>query len=175
MLRALSSLIRILPAEEGQDHYLAYVPPFHEIIFQQYDPGLGWVSLMPPEEVTYELSLASPDANRPPFPVGVQLNVPIASFMMLSGNFAFKASATNLAEKDVAPNTGKLGCSYPPVPIPGDLNLDNKVDMADLQLMTEQWPQAGTFRADIYPPNGNGTVNFSDFAVMANNWMAGMP
>ncbi len=160
---------------EGLDCYLACQTQFNEPIFKIFEPGLGWVNLPPPEGMIWRLSLANPDSNRPPFPVGVEIDVPLASFIPLSGNFAFKASATNYAEKDLAPNVGLLGCSYPPVPIPGDLNLDNKVNLADLQLLSEQWPQVGSFRADIYPPIGDNMVHFSDFAIFANSWGAGIP
>ena len=125
---------------EGLDYYLAFNPHYNEIIFQRYESDWGWTSLAPPEGMTHELAYANPDLNSPPFPVGVKLDIPLASFMTLSGSFAFKATATNYVERDFAPNEGLLRYSYPFVPIPGDLNLDNKVDMADLQLMSEQWP-----------------------------------
>jgi hypothetical protein len=160
---------------EGLDYYMAYQPHFNEIVFQRYEPGLGWVNSYP-FGITHEMTYAHPDSNRPQFPVGVKLDIPLASFLTLSGSFAFKATATNYVERDFAPNLGLLRYYYMPVPIPGDLSLDNKVNMADLQLMTEQWPQTGSSRADIYPlPAGDGVVDFRDFALMANNWMLGMP
>jgi len=155
---------------EGLDYYVAYQPVSGQIVFRRYE--FGWIPL-PPEGITYELTYAHPDSNRPPFPVGVKLDIPLTSFMFLSGSFAFKATATNYAERDLAPNAGLLRYSYPPVPLPGDLNLDNKVNIADLQLLSEQWPQPGQLRADIYPASGDGKVNFSDFAVLAGHWMAG--
>ena len=129
---------------------------------------------MPPEAVTYELTYAYPDSIEPPVPTGVRMDLNIDLLILgqtLTGNFAFKATTTDYVKMDLAPNTGLLRYSYPPVPIPGDLNLDNKVNAADLQLMTEQWPEIGSLRADIYPVSGDGMVKFSDFAIMANNWM----
>ena len=67
--------------------------------------GLGWVYLLPPEGITYELTYGHPDSNEPPFLVGVKLDIPITSFVPLSGNFAFKATATNYVERDL---TSKL-------------------------------------------------------------------
>jgi hypothetical protein len=157
---------------EGLDYYLAFQPRDNKVTFQRYDPGLGWIHLPPPEEMTYELTYAYPDSNLPRIPVGVKLDIPLASFMSLSGNFAFKASATtNYIEKDLAPDANLLRYYYPPVPIPGDLNLSNKVNAADLGLMAYDWLRTGSSRADIYPPIGDGIVNFQDFAVLANNWM----
>lgn len=54
----------------------------------------------------------------------------------------------------------------------GDLNNDCKVDVADLEILCEQWLQLpGLPSADIWPSNGDGIVNFNDFAVMAGNWL----
>jgi len=155
---------------EGLDYYLAFQPLYYEIIFQKYDSG-HWIPYVTPFEITYELTYAYPDSNSPRFGVGIKLDVPLASFVSLSGNFAFKATATNYVEKDLAPDANLLRYYYPPVPIPGDLNLSNKVNAADLELMAYDWLKIGSSRADIYPPNGDGIVNFSDFAVLANNWM----
>ena len=69
-----------------------------------------------------------------------------------------------------------LWITYPPVPIPGDLNLDNKVDADDLKIMAEEeWLETGNSRADIFPPFGDGQVDFVDYAVLANNWLIGVP
>ena len=58
--------------------------------------------------------------------------------------------------------------------IPGDINLDDKVDLVDLSLFCDQWswqssPSCVNTRneADL---NKDGTVNFNDFAVFALNW-----
>ena len=50
-------------------------------------------------------------------------------------------------------------------------------DMAELAVFSEQWLQTGATSAeitpfDIAPPhNGDGIVNFLDFAVLANQWL----
>ena len=156
---------------EGLDYYLAYQPQSGEIIFQRYGHGFGWIPL-PPEGISYDFTYAYPDSNLPRIPIGVKLDIPLASFMTLSGSFAFKATATNYVERDLAPDANLLRFSYVPVPIPGDLDLNNKVDLEDLELMTYDWLRIGGSRADLYPPGGDGMVNFTDFAVLANNWMA---
>jgi hypothetical protein len=157
---------------EGLDYYLAFQPQTGEIIFQRYE--YGWIPL-PPAGITYEITHHYPDSNLPPIPVGVKLDIPLASFMSLSGSFAFKATATNYVERDLVPNVGLLRYYYPMIPITGDLNLDNRVDFMDIEFMAEEWINTGSSRADIYPSYGNGNVNFSDFAVIAGNWMSGVP
>lgn len=154
---------------EGLDYYLAYCPQFDEVIFMMYD--FGWIRL-PPQGITYELTYAYPDSNLPPIPIGVKLDIPLISFMTLSGSFAFKATATNYVEMDLAPNDGLLRYSYQPIPIPGDLDLSNKVDWEDLELLTYDWLRTGGRRTDIYPDDA---VNFSDFAVLASNWKREIP
>jgi hypothetical protein len=61
----------------------------------------------------------------------------------------------------------------------GDINRDCYVDMNDLQLLAEAWvaevdPSAGTnlFRDDDLA--GLGTINFFDFAVLADGWVGGL-
>jgi hypothetical protein len=55
----------------------------------------------------------------------------------------------------------------------GDMNLDGRVDNADLMLMGEQWLGApGVPSADI-APEPDGVVNFRDFAILANQWGLG--
>jgi len=58
------------------------------------------------------------------------------------------------------------------VSVPGnepiaDLTDDCVVDVADLEILCQEWLTAG-IKADIYP---NGIVDFRDFAVLANEWM----
>jgi len=57
----------------------------------------------------------------------------------------------------------------------GDISGDGMVGIADLVRLVEDWLQSGSI-ADIYPPppNGDDIVNFKDFAVLAENWLAGM-
>jgi hypothetical protein len=54
----------------------------------------------------------------------------------------------------------------------GDLNDDCRVDFIDLKVFSEQWLlPPGLPSADIWPSGGDNTVNFQDFAVMAENWL----
>ncbi|GEM_PF-4313498 len=158
---------------EGLDYYLAYIPQFDEIIFQRYE-GF-WVSLPPPEGLTHEFLHLSPDLNHPGLATGIKIDLPLMSFIPLSGSFAFKATATNYAMSDFVPDSGLLRYNYMPVPIPGDIDLNNKVDFEDLNWFCYDWLRAGPSRADIYPPMGDGIVNFMDYVVLANNWKAAMP
>ena len=166
---------------EGLDCYLAYNPGLGLIIFQRYDNlGGGWISQMPPEGISCELTYTSKDADIPPTASGVTFIGPLNMLSpapILTGHFAFKAIGKSPVEMDRSPNASMLSFSYPPVPMPGDLNLDGRVDAADLQLMSEEeWLDEGNSRADIFPlPFGDGQVNFIDYAVLANNWLIGVP
>jgi formylglycine-generating enzyme required for sulfatase activity len=51
-----------------------------------------------------------------------------------------------------------------------DFNNDNQVDLADLTILCQQWLGQNELSADIYPTNGDGIVNFKDFAQLANSW-----
>ena len=54
---------------------------------------------------------------------------------------------------------------------PGDLNLDGRVDLLDLQLMTQDWlKQQSGLSCDL---DGNGKVDFSDFGILGENWSGG--
>ncbi len=54
---------------------------------------------------------------------------------------------------------------------PGDLNLDGRVDLLDLQLMTGDWlKQQSGLSTDL---DGNGKVDFNDFGILGENWSAG--
>ena len=56
----------------------------------------------------------------------------------------------------------------PPV---GDLNLDGRVDLLDLQILTRNWLRRQTgLSGDL---NSDGTVNFIDFGILGDNWTGG--
>lgn len=56
---------------------------------------------------------------------------------------------------------------------PGDLNLDRKVDLLDLSILTSQWLQQGpNLSADL---NHDGKVNFLDHAILMENWSPSSP
>ncbi len=53
-----------------------------------------------------------------------------------------------------------------------DVNYDGSVDILDLQAMADQWLMTGSdLQADIYPADGDGTVNMQDFAILAEDWL----
>jgi hypothetical protein len=56
-------------------------------------------------------------------------------------------------------------------PPPGDLNLDGRVDLLDLKLMSGDWlKQQGGLNSDL---DGNGKVDFNDLGIMGDNWSGG--
>jgi hypothetical protein len=53
-------------------------------------------------------------------------------------------------------------------PAPGDMNMDGKVDLLDLKLMTGEWRKQQTnLSSDL---NGDGKVDFKDFGIVGDNW-----
>jgi hypothetical protein len=44
------------------------------------------------------------------------------------------------------------------------------VDFDDLKMLTDNW-LGDEPTADIFPPGGDGIVNFLDFALLAQDWM----
>jgi len=72
------------------------------------------------------------------------------------------------------------GTNYPKlawqIPALGDFGCPDGVDMDDLAILCEQWLGApGTPSADIVPlPDGDGIVNFWDFAALADSWLLGL-
>jgi hypothetical protein len=56
--------------------------------------------------------------------------------------------------------------------LPGDFEPDADVDLDDLTVLANQWLSSGDdLAADIHPSEGDGTVNFADFAEFARYWM----
>jgi len=60
-----------------------------------------------------------------------------------------------------------------------DFDVDGDVDIDDLLTLSEQWldfsPIPGFLAADIAPrPYGDGSVNLLDFAILAEQWLAGV-
>jgi hypothetical protein len=59
--------------------------------------------------------------------------------------------------------------------IVGDITGNGSVGLDDLKELAEQWLQmqpSGNFSADIAPqPDGDGIVNFLDYAVLAGHWL----
>ena len=56
-------------------------------------------------------------------------------------------------------------------PAPGDLNLDGRVNLLDLQQWSRDWLKQQTgLSTDL---NGDGKVDFSDFSILGENWSSG--
>jgi serine protease len=50
---------------------------------------------------------------------------------------------------------------------PGDFNFDGLVDFGDLKILCDHWLQDCP-GLEMYPPEGDGIVNFSDYAIFVN-------
>jgi hypothetical protein len=166
---------------DGLDCILTYRPYYNEITLQKFEPGLGW-HYAPTEGISYELTYADDDSNLPPRPTGIVIGGSLETFWInqfVTGLYEYLAKATdpNTGEQDRVPDSNSLKLKFPaPAPLPGDLNLDKKVDAADLDIMSWDWPEIGTSRADIEPiPAGDGKVDFLDFAILAQNWLIWIP
>jgi rhamnogalacturonyl hydrolase YesR len=57
----------------------------------------------------------------------------------------------------------------PPEPR-GDIDGDGDVDFADLDILIDNWLRDEP-SADIFPAEGDGIINFFDFAELAKDWM----
>jgi T5SS/PEP-CTERM-associated repeat protein len=57
--------------------------------------------------------------------------------------------------------------------IPGDANLDHRVDLADLGILAGNWQQTGRLwmQGDF---TGDGVVTLADLGVLAGNWQSGV-
>jgi len=159
---------------EGLDYYLAFQPQSHQIIFEIYDTD--WMPL-DSEGISFEFTYANPDVNLPPIPTGVKFELPLPLLQRRAGDvISYRAAAQNNVQMDVSPNVGLLSIELHPKPVPGDLNLDGKVDYDDLKIMTEIWLKTGCSVADIYPAlNVDNIVDFKDLAVLSTNWLEGPP
>ncbi|MFH1369713.1 MAG: GLUG motif-containing protein [Planctomycetota bacterium] len=64
------------------------------------------------------------------------------------------------------------GMEYPKLSwqyLPGDIACPDGVDISDLTELCDQW-LIKAIPFDLVPPNGDGIVNFADFAVFAEGW-----
>jgi hypothetical protein len=66
-----------------------------------------------------------------------------------------------------------LKCNLSPLPecIPprdGDISGDSQVDYSDLRMMAVEWLNSGDLESNL---DGQGNINFQDFAILANNWL----
>lgn len=56
------------------------------------------------------------------------------------------------------------------LPFVCDFDRDGDIDLADLDVFTDQWLVTGELSADVDPKGGDGTVNFLDFTTFGWNW-----
>jgi hypothetical protein len=63
-------------------------------------------------------------------------------------------------------NYPKLACQ---IPLAGDFVCPDGVEINDLVVLHEEW-QLEEIPADVWPDDGDGIVNFFDWAVFANQW-----
>jgi len=71
-------------------------------------------------------------------------------------------------------NLGTVTVNVTPSALTADLNCDNKVNLADLDLFVEQWLEAGCVTPEWCSGtdlNRNSKVDFIDFAVFAQQWI----
>ena len=80
--------------------------------------------------------------------------------LVMNGTFSDGTSTTTASSNLVMTGT--------PAPILGDLNLDGRVNGADLGLMLSGWGQPGN--TDL---NLDGTTNGADLGLQLSNWTAG--
>lgn len=84
----------------------------------------------------------------------------------------FTGAAENQGEIDAVSDAA--ACGDPTHPYPqGDLNKDCRVDLADLEIMTDNWP-AYIYNCNDYPAgdlNEDCGVDFADFAILAAHYL----
>jgi len=65
------------------------------------------------------------------------------------------------------------GTNYPKlawqIPLAGDFVCPDGVEMNDLAMLCEEW-LFDEIPADVWPEDGDGIVNFFDWAIFANQW-----
>ena len=85
-----------------------------------------------------------------------------------SGNYLVSLTVSNSTGSDTKINSFYIRVGHKLC----DFNHDGIVDIEDLMLLVNDWLQTNSvFVGDIAPsPNGDGTVNFTDFALFAQNW-----
>jgi PKD repeat protein len=86
-----------------------------------------------------------------------------------SGNYLVSLTASNSTGSDTKTNSFYTRVGYKLC----DFNHDGFIDFGDLMLLVNDWLQTGSvFVGDITPsPNGDGTVNLTDFARFAQDWL----
>jgi hypothetical protein len=103
---------------------------------------------------------APPPLVNAPFDLPTVLPAGSVAHLLINGTFSNGTSTTTASSSLVMTGT--------PAPILGDLNLDGRVNGADLGLMLSGWGQPGN--TDL---NRDGTTNGADLGLQLSNWTAG--
>jgi PKD repeat protein len=85
------------------------------------------------------------------------------------GNYLVSLTVSNSTGSDTKTNSFYIRVGYKLC----DFNHDGIVDFEDLKLLVNDWLQTDSiFVGDVAPsPNGDGTVNLTDFARFAQDWL----
>jgi len=103
---------------------------------------------------------APPPLVNQPFDLPTVLPSGSLAHLLINGTFSNGTSATTASSNLVMTGT--------PAPILGDLNLDGRVNGADLGLLLSGWGQPG-----ISDLNNDGTTNGADLGLQLSNWTGG--
>jgi hypothetical protein len=103
---------------------------------------------------------APPPLVNAPFDLPTVLPSGSVAHLLINGTFSNGTSTTTASSNLVMTGT--------PAPILGDLNLDGRVNGADLGLLLSGWGQPG-----ISDLNNDGTTNGADLGLQLSNWTAG--
>ncbi|GAB4110824.1 MAG: hypothetical protein Kow00105_19580 [Phycisphaeraceae bacterium] len=76
---------------------------------------------------------------------------------------------------DVIYNPGNVTLTVVPAAIPGDLDGDGFVGIADLNIVLSNWNQAVPPGNPLADPSGDGFVGIEDLNEVLSNWNAGTP
>jgi len=97
----------------------------------------------------------------------------ILSGQTVTSNDTFKVIVDS--SQSIEPDRFTWELIYHDIYLRGDINGDRKIDFTDLMMLACQWLEPpGIPSADIAPPPfGDGIVNMLDFALFAENWLAG--
>ncbi len=96
-------------------------------------------------------------------------SLPDITFMHLAAGSDLIDGGTdvNLPYNGPAPDLG----AFEYLPGPGDCHPDGHIDLLDLKCLADNWLNAGCGNCNGADFNGDHAVNFSDYAIMANNWL----
>jgi hypothetical protein len=108
--------------------------------------------------------------------IKVGLNGQFRTITLAPGQKAQGATFNRFGLFNMQDNNGKHSVIYlddirytTSLPLPGDVNLDDKVDIFDINLVSAHWSETGS-TADV---NGDGHVDIFDVNFISTRWTAG--